>query len=310
MNETGRVTRKGRRLLARKTARGEALTFNESGNTRVGAIHDPNRPFGFNLIERMANHRALQQEQDRRIQERQQQEQQTTYRVLITESDILHIPRPHHQHGREQPSCQSVVYAKVILDPNHHGTGNDSNLEALNGPDIERERRKTWIYTANIVIVFIVALGLVIVLPIELMASPSGSSLTRAPTLVSPSPKSTRLPIPTFPPSLSPRGAPFIPSGPEIVGVNEFAELGSAVAFVGDRWFAYGSPGHGINRSGLVRVVDLYNGTQIGQDIVGNATRGFTEVGWALASAEGGWLAVAGKHTVHMLRYNHTTSLW
>ena len=310
MNETGRVTRKGRRLLARKTATGEAPTFNESGNIRVGAIHDPNRPFGFNLIERMANHRALQQEQDRRIQERQQQEQQTTYRVLITESDILHIPRPHHQHGREQPSCQSVVYAKVILDPNHHGTGNDSNLEALNGPDIERERRKTWIYTANIVIVFIVALGLVIVLPIELMASPSGSSLTRAPTLVSPSPKSTRLPIPTFPPSLSPRGAPFIPSGPEIVGVNEFAELGSAVAFVGDRWFAYGSPGHGINRSGLVRVVDLYNGTQIGQDIVGNATRGFTEVGWALASAEGGWLAVAGKHTVHMLRYNHTTSLW
>ena len=319
MNETGRVTRKGRRLLARKTATGEAPTFNESGNIRVGAIHDPNRPFGFNLIERMANHRALQQERDRRIQERQRQEQQTTDRVLITASDI---PRPHHQHGREQPSSQSVVVAEVILDPNHHqqerhGTGNDSNVEASNGPDIERERRKTWIYTANIVIVFVVALVLVIVLPIKLQnGSPSGPPLTRPPTPVAPlpppSPKRTRLPlpIPTFPPSLSPRGAPFVPFGPEIMGANEFAELGSDVAFVGDRWFAYGSQGHGVNRSGLVHVVDMYNGTQIGQDIEGNTTEGFAEVGWELASAEGGWLAVAGRHTVRVLRYNHTTSLW
>ena len=92
--------------------------------------------------------------------------------------------------------------------------------------------------------------------------------------------------------------------------MNEIAELGSGVAFVGDRWFAYGSQGHGVNRSGLVRVVDLHNGTQIGQDIEGNTTEGFTKVGWELSSAEGGWLAVAGRHTVRVLRYNHATALW
>ena len=177
-------------------------------------------------------------------------------------------------------------------------------------PEREREQRKTWVYTTNIFIIFIIALVLVIVLPIQLQKKTGGEGPvpTRHPTVQEETPRPTLANTPA--PSLSPRGAPFVKSGPELAGENEGARLGSAVVVVGDRWLAYGSQGHGVNQSGLVRVVDMHNGTQIGQDIVGNSTEGFTEVGWSLASAEGGWLAVAGRHTVRLLRYNLSTALW
>ena len=304
--DADRVTRKGRRL--QMSDGNSAPSSNATRSTQVpGAFHDPHRPSGYTDVERMAQQRRLQQIQERRMRD------QEAAATVVTASHVVQSPSEPPSHQGSMPSpIQSFVPGQVVEESPHEPSPVSPEDGMTGRSAMSRERRKTWIYTANIFIVFVVALVLVIVLPIELQkGSPSGPPLTRPPTPVSPpSPQRTRPPTPTFPPSLSPRGAPFVPSGPEIMGANEFAELGSDVTFVGDRWFAYGSQGHGVNRSGLVRVVDLYNGTQIGQDIEGNTTEGFTEVGWALASAEGGWLAVAGRHTVHVLLYNETTALW
>ena len=179
-----------------------------------------------------------------------------------------------------------------------------SNSRGAADEELKKEKRRKRTLIASIVLVIaLVGLVLAIVLPLQLQQSSSLPASTPQPTPTPPKPQ-------TLSPSLTPPGIPFREFGPELVGESDEVALGSAVAVVGDRWYAYGVPGHGLNRTGLVRVVDMYNGTQIGQDIVGNSTLGFTEAGRFLSSVQGGWLAVAGLDWVRLLRYNDTSALW
>ena len=176
-------------------------------------------------------------------------------------------------------------------EPGKEASGSDKVAKGAHADTITPEEESVLVSVITILLIFLV---LILVLPFQLQKS------TQAPT---PRPREQQ----TLSPSWSPKGVPFVELGPELRGENENACLGAAVVVVEGRWFAYGSPGR--NPSGVVRVVDMYNGTQIGQDIVGS-TEPFGEVGWVLASAPGGWLAVAGRHTVRLLRYNHNTALW
>ena len=183
------------------------------------------------------------------------EEQREAVAEWIFESTIV---RPH-------PSPQSPHHGSVPgqtsespLDSNHqqgyrHCTDSGIQQEQPSEQEVDRKKRKTWVCVACILIVFIIALVLAVVLPLQLATASSSIS-------------------PTSSPASDTYEYTFVKFGSELKGQNEGALLGASVEVVGDRWFAYGSPGHGVNRSGLVRVVDMYNGTQIGQDIVGNVT--------------------------------------
>ena len=354
-----RVTRKGRRLrLAQEMAL--AAEVNRTTTRVPGAFHDTSRPYGFNHYERIASMRRQQQQQLRQQSAGELQEQERRS-ALITAADVRRasscgdvVPQPttmsYHSfrcHGILQPSIQSIVTAEVA-EETENGTHADEedNEEARLA---KREHRKTWVYTANIIILFIVALILVVVLPLQLRKQPSngvdsestvpGQAPTASPlppsnpsygvdnaspaTSIAPGQAPTVSPLPpsnlpsTFFPSQSPRGPPFVQHRPAIMGENPGEMCGVSVEVIDEGWLAYGCPGKratntmaNAEASGLVRVVDMYNGTQIGQNIVGNADDGFEDVGWALSSAVGGWLAVAGRRSVRLLRYNQTTALW
>ena len=295
MNETGRVTRKGQRLLIQTPATDrEAPTLNPSGASRVGAFHDPRLPLAFGATERMANRRTLQQRQEEWAREQHEQPVAAATLVLSTAPNVR---SPNE--GVVPPSMHSAVGGGPIVGDSHTQPSNQeerNDSDPADRPENPRMRRKKWIYGAAILfVIFSIVLVLVIVLPIELQRQSAGGEDT---------------PPSDMAPAQTPTNVPFVKFGPELVGENIGALLGASVEVVGDRWFAYGSPGHGINQSGLVRVVDMYNGTQIGQDIVGNTTEAFTGVGLFLSSAEGGWLAVSGRHSVRLLRYNYGTGLW
>ena len=167
-----------------------------------------------------------------------------------------------------------------------------------------RSKRRCWIYGTSVLaccVLIALIVGIVVPLVFLKQANDGDESVVEPPVESVPT-SSQPSDLRTLSPSMTPRGSSFVAFGDEYVGEQAGEMLGQSLAFVGDRWVAVGSPGHN-GGAGLVRIWDIYNGTQIGQDlIVSNVSR----VGDAL-SAEGSFLAFSGLDAVFVARYNART---
>ena len=155
----------------------------------------------------------------------------------------------------------------------------------------DKKKRRKILFCAILLVVFLVVTPLVISLPQALMER-SEDGPDRG--------NEEPLPVPTGP-SMTP-GASFVKFGDDIE--EEGLELlGYSVTFVGERWVAVSTPFTATENFGVVRVLDIFNRSQIGQDMVGTIRN--DQFGEALSGTKD-FLAVASLGFVWLVRHNET----
>ena len=84
-------------------------------------MHDPNRPYGFNVVEQIANNRALQQREEQRIREQQRhaatQVLPITAYMLCRRVNVRRRFNPYRQGKLStiQPSIQTTTNKNIMV---------------------------------------------------------------------------------------------------------------------------------------------------------------------------------------------------
>ena len=300
-----RVTKKGRRLARQgQTPASSSPTETRpcpksSDNTRANTpnttffqhrvVNQPGRPEGsgyWQLTERNARQQRLER-QRREAAAAASANNNTSHGAQVeTATDSPNV-------NPELTSSPSVVMGELVID-----SLPENSL-------VDKKKRRRRLCCAILFVLFLVVTILAVSLPFVLIERSkddrdSGNE-EPLPMPTDPPPVLRR----TFAPSVTP-GASFVKFGDDIDGEDRLERFGYSVAFVGERWVAVSAPATG-SVAGLVRVLDIYNRSQIGQDMVGTIRN--NEFGVALSGTDD-FLAVASTNLVWLVRYNETGRQW
>ena len=297
-----RVTRKGRRLARQGQAAASSASATRPGakssNTNDNdvratmqnttffqhrVVNQPGRPEGsgyWQLTERNAR------------QERLERHRREAAASLLSASEMTNGAQ--NETATDSPNPNLAVVTGELVD---------SLPEESNGEKKKRRRR------LSCAILLFVFLAVAVALPLALMERSEGD-----PDRLEDDPNSVPTGPPvlprTFAPSVTPGASSFVKFGNDIEGEDRLGRFGFSVAFVGERWVAVGVPfSYTEPGLGFVRVFDIYNRSQIGQDLVSNIEEFSNRFGEYLSGTKD-FLAVAFSTFVDLFRYNETSRQW